>query len=92
LVYLIHFDYLKSTFNIDSFDQLNSAIDQLPPSLLEYHIESLLSYADEALSFNRNSIEHSVYIEKYQIYFDYEQQCFLEKNARYDEYETGSLF
>lgn len=92
MVYLIPFDYLKSTFNIECFDQLNSAVDHLPPSLIEYHIESLLTYADEAISFNRNSIEHSVYVEKYQIYFDYEQQCFLEKNTSYNEYEIGSLF
>jgi len=82
-----------STFNVDSFSNLESTMELMAPSLLEYYLDTLLSvYGDNSILLNRSNIEHSINTDKYSIYHDYEDKYFFEKLESYDELMSESFF
>lgn len=92
MIYLVESNDLKNTFGVEEFTALEGAIDTIAPSLLEYHLESLISYSDEATTFNRFNVEHTIDISKFRIYLDYEKRYYLEKDSTENEFESASLF
>lgn len=82
-----------STFNVDSFTSLQSTMELMAPSLLEYHLDTLLSvYGDDSIFLNRSNIEQSINTDKYSIYLDYEDKYFFEKLESDDELISESFF
>jgi len=92
VIHHIPSQYIKSTFNIDIPKEIDKVIDLLPPSLLEYHLDTLFSFGDESYTFNRSNIEQSIDVDTFKIFFDYEEECYMEKLNSYDEDTFPSLF
>ena len=77
-------DSLYNIFGVGNFDHLESAIDNMAPSLVEYYLSSLCDNSDEAY-FNRRDIEECVSIGDYNLYLDYNKNIYLELNSIIDD-------
>ncbi|MBI3873588.1 MAG: hypothetical protein HY307_00975, partial [Arcobacter sp.] len=52
----------------------------MAPSLCEYHLENIILYSDaSSCYFNKNQIAKEIYIGDFRLYFDYEENIYLEK-------------
>ena len=74
---LVNKDSLYKTFGIENFKLLEDAVDTMAPSLVEYHLNALSEYSDEAY-FNKRDIEESISIGDYNLYIDYSKNIYLE--------------
>ncbi len=72
----INSDSLYNLFKVVDFDLLESAIDNMAPSMVEYYLSSFTSSND--LYFNKRDIENSISIGNYNLYLDYSKNVFLE--------------
>ncbi|WP_404317409.1 hypothetical protein [Malaciobacter canalis] len=81
---------LFNTFGIDSFNSLEEAINKMPPSIVEYHLNNL-DINDCEVYFNKKDIEKSVNFGEYSIYLDYSDNIFIEIDIEEDNY-TNSFF
>ncbi len=79
----INKDSLYTIFGVDSFQLLESALDNMAPSLVEYYLSSFTSSND--LYFNKRDIEESISIGDYNLYMDYSENIYLELNNTTDE-------
>ena len=71
-------DSLYNMFGVDNFNLLESALDNMAPSLVEYYLSSLTSNDDSY--FNKRDIEESISIGDYNLYIDYSKNIYLELN------------
>ena len=71
-------DSLYNMFGVDNFNLLESALDNMAPSLVEYYLSSLTSNDDSY--FNKRDIEDSISIGDYNLYIDYSKNIYLELN------------
>jgi len=85
---LVNKDSLYNTFGIESFKLLESAVDTMAPSLVEYHLTALSEYSQEAY-FNKRDIENSISIGEYNLYIDYGENIYLEVNSSQDNFTQG---
>ena len=76
-------DSLYNIFGVGNFDLLESAIENMAPSLVEYYLSSLTS--DDELYFNKRDIEESIFIGDYSLYIDYSKNIYLELNSTTEE-------
>lgn len=83
---------LYSTFGVEDFDTLDSAINSMAPSMVEYYLSDL-SNGNEDAYLNKRNIQNSLNIGDFSIYLDYEEDVYLEimENKREDS-ETSSLW
>ncbi len=79
----INKDSLYNIFGVDSFQLLESAIDSMAPSMVEYYLSSFTSSND--LYFNKRDIEESFSVGDYNLYIDYSENIYLELNNSTDE-------
>lgn len=79
----INKDSLYNIFGVDSFQLLESAIDNMAPSMVEYYLSSFTSSND--LYFNKRDIEESFSVGDYNLYIDYSENIYLELNNTTDE-------
>ena len=72
----INSDSLFNLFRVIDFDLLESAIDNMAPSLVEYYLSGLMENDD--YYFNKRDIENIISIGNYNIYLDYSKNIYLE--------------
>lgn len=92
MVLLLNKTSLYSTFDVDSFDSLDSAINSMAPSMVEYYLSDL-STGNEDAYLNKRNIQNSLCIGEYSLYIDYDEEIYLEIQDKVEEdFETGSLW
>ena len=74
----INSDSLFNLFRVVDFDLLESAIDNMAPSLVEYYLSGFMNEDD--CYFNKRDIEESISIGDYNLYIDYSKNIYLELN------------
>ncbi len=72
----INSDSLFNLFRVVDFDLLESAIDNMAPSLVEYYLSGFMNEDD--YYFNKRDIENIISIGSYNIYLDYSKNIYLE--------------
>ena len=72
----INSDSLFNLFRVVNFDLLESAIDNMAPSLVEYYLSGFMN--DDVFYFNKRDIENIISIGNYNIYLDYSKNIYLE--------------
>jgi hypothetical protein len=72
----INSDSLFNLFRVVDFDLLESAIDNMAPSLVEYYLSGFMNEDD--YYFNKRDIENIISIGNYNIYLDYSKNIYLE--------------
>ena len=83
-------DSLFTTFAVDSFDCLEGSINNMPPSIVEYHLCDLFSNNDDSY-LNKKDIQNSLKFGDYSIYLDYSENIYLE-NQIHEDNTTQSLW
>lgn len=78
MIVSINKDTIFTLFGADNFQSLEKAIDNMAPSLVEYHLANFCSNDDESLYFNKRDIENSFCIGEYSLYLDYSKNLYLE--------------
>ncbi len=69
-------DSLYNIFGVGNFDHLESAIDNMAPSMVEYYLSGFID--NEDFYFNKRDIENIISIGNYNIYLDYSKNIYLE--------------
>lgn len=95
MIYLISNYDLFNEFKISSLDEIESKINNIAPSLCEYHFENIVLYSQPYPYLNRNQIEKDFVFGNFKLLFDYEKNIFLERNESYSDgesSETSSLW
>lgn len=82
---------LFSTFDVQSFDMLESAMSNMAPSMVEYYLSDLSSNNTESY-LNKKEIQTYINIGEYNLYIDYGENIYLEIELHNDTYETASLW
>lgn len=93
MVLLLNRNSLYSTFGVDCFESLDSVINNMAPSMVEYYLSDL-SDGNDDVYLNRRNIQHSINIGDYSIYLDYDDEVYLEieEQNTSDDFETGTLW
>ena len=89
---LLNKDILFSTFNTSSFDKLEVSFSTIAPSMVEYYLDNLSQTSATNLYINRSNIQNTIYVDKYCLHCDYNDDIYLEFQESDDEYETLSLW
>jgi hypothetical protein len=92
LVYLDSNKELFTLLNISSFDKIQGAINNIAPSLLEYHLEQLIQNIQSNIILNRHNIQDTINLDIYTIYIDYSDNLYIEVQIIEDDYITESLW
>lgn len=77
-------------FGVSDFKLLESALDTMAPSLVEYYLSSFIN--DDELYFNKRDIEESISIGDYNLYIDYSKNIYLELNEDTTDENTQSFW
>ena len=77
MIALLNKTSLYNTFGVDNFNSIEGAIDNMAPSMVEYHLSDLSQYSDD-IYLNKRDIEKSVSIGDYSLYIDYSDNIYLE--------------
>jgi hypothetical protein len=92
MITLLNKTSLYNTFGVDNFNSIESAVDSMAPSMVEYHLSDLSQYSDDVY-LNKSNVEHSLSIGDYSLYIDYSNNIYLElDNDFIDTHETASLW
>ncbi|MCR1815058.1 hypothetical protein [Aliarcobacter butzleri] len=71
-------NYLFNLFGVDNFSSLETIIDNMAPSLVEYHLSSFHEDSSDTVYFNKRDIEKSFLVGDYTLYLDYSENLYLE--------------
>ncbi|MFA7083670.1 MAG: hypothetical protein WC141_03935 [Arcobacteraceae bacterium] len=82
---------LFSTFDVQDFQMLETAISNMAPSMVEYYLSDLGSNSEE-FYLNKKEVQDSINIGEYNIYIDYSENIYLEINTNKESYETAPLW
>ncbi|AXK48873.1 hypothetical protein CRU87_02175 [Aliarcobacter trophiarum LMG 25534] len=91
MLVLVDKNSILNLFGVDTFGDLESILDTMSPSLVEYHLSNFLNSEDLGY-FNKKDIENSFYIGDYSLYLDYNKNIFLETNELKEDTQTLSLW
>lgn len=91
MLILLNKTSLYNTFGVNTFDELESSINTMAPSMVDYYLSDLCSYNEETY-LNKRNIEKSIVIDDYSIYYDYDENIYLEMSEEINENETASLW
>jgi len=92
MVLVLNKTSLYSTFGVEDFTSLDSAIGNMAPSMVEYYLSDLSSGNDDAY-LNKRNIQNTISIGEYSLYLDYDDEVYIEiDDSVNDDYETGSLW
>jgi len=92
LIYLDNNKELFTLLNITSFDNIQGAINNIAPSLLEYHLEQLIENIENNIILNKHNVQDTINLDKYTLYIDYSDNLYIEVQIIEDEYATASLW
>ena len=92
MIYLDNNKELFTLLNIISFDNIQGAINNIAPSLLEYHLEQLIGNIENNIIFNKHNVQDTINLDKYTLYIDYSDNLYIEVQIIEDEYATASLW
>ena len=83
-----------STFNVENFEQLDSATQMMAPSMVEYYLSDLstITTPEESGYINKSNIQNTITLDEYSLYFDYDNKIYLEFLEKEDTYETDTLW
>jgi hypothetical protein len=85
-------DSLFNIFGVSSFNSLEDKIDSMSPSLVEYHLSNFYNYNNDNVYFNKRDVEESVSIGEYNLYFDYNENIYLEVTESNFDDNTQTLW
>ncbi len=91
MLILLNKTSVYNTFGVNSFDELENSINTMAPSMVDYYLSDLCSYNEETY-LNKRNIEKSIVIDDYSIYYDYDENIYLEMSEEINENETASLW
>lgn len=93
MMLLLNKNSLYSTFGVQDFDSLESAVGSMAPSMVEYYLSDLSNGNDDSY-LNRRNIQKSLDIGEYSLYIDYDDEIYLEIDTAVssDDFETASLW
>ena len=91
MITLLNKTSLYSAFGVDTFDSLESAINAMAPSMVEYYLSDLSAYNEE-FYLNKRNVEKSISIGEYSLYYDYDENISLEVEVNELDEDTGSLW
>ncbi len=91
MVLLLNKSSLYSTFGVSCFDSLEEVINDMAPSMVEYYLSGLTS-SNKNSYLNKKNIQNSLTIGDFSIYFDYDEEVYLEIEDKIEEFETASLW
>jgi hypothetical protein len=83
---------LYSTFSVENFQSLESAIDSMAPSLVEYYLSSFCEHNEDTIYLNKRDIEEKVSVGEYNLYLDYSENIYLELISSSEEIQTLSFW
>ena len=95
MLVLLEKDTLYSTFNVDSFIELESTINTLSPSMTEYYLSDLASVSnDNTTHLNKSNVEKTLFIDSiHSLFLDYNDDIYLEiLNSTDNDLYTESLW
>ena len=92
LTFLLDYQHVCQTFDIESFDQLQNKIDTMAPSIVEYYLSDLASTVDGDTTLNPYNIQYKINFQEYSLMLDYDDHIYLEFSESNSEYETESLW
>ena len=85
-------DLLYSTFNVDSFSNIESTTQSMAPSMVEYYLSDLSTSSSDSTYINRSNIQETIFLDEYSLYLDYSNEIYLEFIQKENQYETESLW
>ncbi len=91
MITLLNKNSLYNTFGVKDFIELELQINNMAPSMVEYYLSDLCSSNDESY-LNKRNIEKSILLDEYSLFFDYDENIYLEMTDIVNDYETGSLW
>ncbi len=84
---------LYSIFSVACFDELETTIDTLSPSMTEYYLSDIASLNNNSIHLNKSNVQKTLILDNYYLYLDYSDNVFLEiTKDEDDEFETGSFW
>lgn len=92
MILLLNRDSLFSTFGVSCFQDLDSAINNMAPSMVDYYLSDLSNGMDDSY-LNKRNIQSSINIGDFSLYLDYDEEIYLEfLQQNSDNFETASLW
>ena len=92
MIYLDNNKELFTLLNITSFNNIQGAINNIAPSLLEYHLDQLIDNIQDTTTLNKHNVQDTINLDKYTLYIDYSDNLYIEIQIIEDEYSTASLW
>ncbi|QKF73305.1 hypothetical protein AFAEC_1140 [Aliarcobacter faecis] len=92
MVFSLDKESIYNLFGADDFFSLESIIDNIAPSLLDYHFSNFCNNAQEVEFFNKREVENSFYSGIYSLFLDYNQNLFLEVDDVKEDDSTSSFW
>ena len=81
---LLNKSNLYNTFDVSSFEELETSFVNISPSMTEYYLSDLASVSSEELYLNKSNIQKSLTIDSYSLYLDYSDDIYLEITQNQD--------
>jgi len=85
LVVQVEKDLLYATFDVDCFASLQTNIDTMSPSMVEYYLGDISSSVEDKSYINKSNIQQTIALDEYSIYKDYSDNLYIESVARVDD-------
>ncbi|MEA3352590.1 MAG: hypothetical protein U9Q33_02065 [Campylobacterota bacterium] len=92
MIIQINKNLLFTTFGVACFEELDTVLQTMAPSMAEYYLSDLASSEENSAYINRSNIQHTISLDEYYLYLDYNDDTFLEFVQNSDTYETQSLW
>ena len=85
---------LYTTFDANSFNEFESNVQDMAPSMVEYYLNDLSSdnLHDNSVYINKTNIQQTVFIDEFLVHLDYNDDIYLEFVEKTSEYDTASFF
>ncbi|QEZ89168.1 hypothetical protein [Aliarcobacter cibarius] len=78
MIVCVNKESIYSLFGVDDFVSLETALDNIAPSLLDYHFKDFCDNSEEVSFFNKREVENSFSQGSYTLFLDYNENLFLE--------------
>ena len=82
---------ILNLFKVDTFSELESVLELMSPSLVEYHLMSFLN-GENTSYFDKKNIETTFNIGDYNLHIDYNDNVFIELNKTEENSQTLSFW
>ena len=82
---------ILNIFGVDTFYGLEKVLDNMSPSLVEYHLSNFLD-SDNSSYFDKKDIETTFNVGVYNLHIDYNKNLFIEVNEAQKDEQTLSFW